>query len=396
MTTKKKMTRARIALLLDQVFFGALLLNLKPVEDKAGQVPIMGTDGARLIWNAKGVDQLTEPALGTVLAHEALHCALLHHLRRGDRDIKGWNRACDEAVNNILEEANEQARAAGKAEPFPWPDLPGIPKDPQYRGKAAEEIYYHLKQQPTQPGVGPQDGAGSSGSGSGQQPGESLGDVLDGPADEAGQQAQEAQWKCAIVQAAAAAKGRGQLPAALARLVDDIINPSTPWQEILRAFVRENCKDDYSWTRPNARYAASGFILPSLHSQRLGRIAVAVDTSASIDVTLLNSFLGELEVLMHECRPAGVTLIDCDAHVNNVRELEPTDPLPRDFAGGGGTDFRPVFAALEADPPAVLVYFTDLDGTFPDTEPGYPVLWASYDTGREAPFGSTIQLDNAH
>ena len=391
MTTKDKMTRARIGLLLDQPFFGALLLGLKPVEDKAGAVPLMGTDGERLVWNAKGVDKLSESELKTVLAHESLHCALLHPLRRGDRDMRDWNIACDHAVNNILEQSNEEARAKQRAEPFPWPKLEGIPKDPAYRGKAAEEIYYHVEQQPGQDA----DGAGSGQGQASGQPG-GLGDVLDGPADEAGQQEQEAKWKCALVQAAQMAKGRGQLPAALARLVEELVNPPTPWEELLRSFVRQNCKDDYSWTRPNPRYSASGFILPSLHSQRLGRIAVAIDTSGSIDADLVNRFLSELEVLMHECRPSSVTLIDCDADIHSVRELEPTDSLPRDFAGGGGTDFRPVFELLDQqEPPVCLIYLTDLDGTFPDTEPGYPVLWGVYGTTNEAPFGQTIQLEPA-
>jgi predicted metal-dependent peptidase len=153
-----------------------------------------------------------------------------------------------------------------------------------------------------------------------------------------------------------------------------------------------NCKDDYSWTRPNPRYLATGFILPSLHSQRLGKIAVAIDTSGSIDKPLLDKFLSELETLIHECRPIGVTLIDCDTAIGQVRECDPLDPLPRDFSGGGGTDFRPVFKLLEQDPPVALVYFTDLDGTFPDMEPSYPVLWAAYNTSKTAPFGATIKI----
>lgn len=44
--------------------------------------------------------------------------------------------------------------------------------------------------------------------------------------------------------------------------------------------------------------------------------------------------------------------------------------------GGGGTDFRPLFDRLaeESEPPAGVVYRTDLAGSFPDEPPQYPVI----------------------
>jgi predicted metal-dependent peptidase len=119
---------------------------------------------------------------------------------------------------------------------------------------------------------------------------------------------------------------------------------------------------------------------------------VAIDTSGSIDQALLNTFLGEVESICAECRPSGITLIDCDAEINSVRECEPSDPLPRDFAGGGGTDFKAVFERLANDSPVCLIYFTDLEGNFPKCEPGFPTLWAAYNTTKTAPFGVTVKL----
>ena len=37
-----------------------------------------------------------------------------------------------------------------------------------------------------------------------------------------------------------------------------------------------------------------------------------------------------------------------------------------------------------------LVYFTDLEGFFPKTEPDYPVLWLSYGIREEVPFGEVV------
>ena len=82
------------------------------------------------------------------------------------------------------------------------------------------------------------------------------------------------------------------------------------------------------------------------------------------------------------------------AETEYVGELTREDlPLRLEARGGGGTDFRPVFAALEeqGEAPAALVYLTDLCGPFPEVEPDFPVLWVST-SDREAPFGETVKL----
>jgi predicted metal-dependent peptidase len=71
-------------------------------------------------------------------------------------------------------------------------------------------------------------------------------------------------------------------------------------------------------------------------------------------------------------------------------------PIVLRACGGGGTDFRPVFAALEEEPPVALVYLSDLDGRFPDEAPSFPVLWGQTETYRgwlEAPFGECVRVE---
>ncbi|MCK7576982.1 MAG: VWA-like domain-containing protein [Chromatiales bacterium] len=68
--------------------------------------------------------------------------------------------------------------------------------------------------------------------------------------------------------------------------------------------------------------------------------------------------------------------------------------LPRQFEGGGGTDFRPPFdwAANQDRSPDLVVYFTDAEGEFPAHEPAFPVLWLV--KGRApVPWGQRIQLN---
>ena len=75
-----------------------------------------------------------------------------------------------------------------------------------------------------------------------------------------------------------------------------------------------------------------------------------------------------------------------------------SDPLPPPV-GGGGTDFRPFFEAVDqaASPfgDGVCVYLTDGAGTFPAEPPPLPVLWVVTPGGRDLaafPFGEAVRL----
>jgi predicted metal-dependent peptidase len=90
--------------------------------------------------------------------------------------------------------------------------------------------------------------------------------------------------------------------------------------------------------------------------------------------------------------------MDCDTRVTQVQVFERGEPIElKPVQGGGGTSFVAPFIRVgkEGYSPAFLVYLTDMLGTFPQDDPGYPVLWASTTSlGRApvAPFGETIEV----
>jgi predicted metal-dependent peptidase len=69
------------------------------------------------------------------------------------------------------------------------------------------------------------------------------------------------------------------------------------------------------------------------------------------------------------------------------------EPISLTPVGGGGTEFGPCldWLATNGIQPQTLAFLTDLYGTFPESVPSYPVLWAST-CGRHAPFGSVIPM----
>ena len=386
MTPREKMSKARTQLLLSQPFFGTLALRLRLEE--TDQLPTVGVDGVTLFYNPKWVAALPLPQLVAVVAHEVMHCACQHHTRMGNRDHVDWNAAGDYAINGVLD-------AAGF-------DLPAERLlDPAYDGKSADEIYatIHCDKKP-----GDQKGDGKPGSSSqGQDPG-GCGAVMPAPApDGSGGQPSPAElaqaeqdWKIATLQAASAAKVAGKLPGGLDRLVAELREPVIDWRELLRRFLDASAKNDYSWTPPNRRFVGMGLYLPSLHSNELGEIVVAVDTSMSIDQGALEQFAGELAAIMDELKPVRVHVVYCDTKITRVDQFEAGEGFELSAAGGGGTKFSPPFAWVEEQgiDPACLIYFTDLGASdFPNTDQPYPVLWAAYGTSADAPMGETIHLD---
>src|ERR1051326_4720701 len=88
----RRMIKARMALLLQQPFWGSLAMFLTIVEDKT--CATMWTDGSRIGYSPSFLDELSEKELIVVWAHEVAHCAYKHQTRRGSRDPEMWNEAC--------------------------------------------------------------------------------------------------------------------------------------------------------------------------------------------------------------------------------------------------------------------------------------------------------------
>lgn len=364
--------RARLVLGRDarSVFFASLALRLTPEADDS--MPTAATDGRRLLYNPDFVVSLTPDELVGVLAHEVMHCALAHFGRRGARDPARWNCACDLAINTILLDAG-LSLPRGRLVPGEG-DFVDMP-----RGKSAEAYYAML----------PPDGGGAADA----DPG-GCGAVLDAADGSPAQSRdQESEWAAAVSRAEHAAKARGELPAGLARTVGEALHPPADWRVVLREFVAATARHDFSWSRPNRRFIAQGIYLPGLHSEELGDVVVAIDTSGSVGREELSVFAAEVAALLaaYDCT---LTVVYHDARVQAVETWRSTEgPLVLTPVGGGGTSHRCVFDWLARSDlsPACVVCLTDLETAFPDQPPEVPVLWAVVgECAMAPPFGRRV------
>ncbi len=143
------------------------------------------------------------------------------------------------------------------------------------------------------------------------------------------------------------AKAQGHLPAGSEHLIEPIRPHLDPYA-MLRHFVSMCRKDDYSWSRGSRRAAWRGLYLPSLSSEGVGELVVAIDTSGST-AGVVPLFLGFLNSVLIEVKPEKVWFIECDAAVHNVTEFQAGEELPSAVAvhGFGGTCMVPIWTWLE-------------------------------------------------
>jgi predicted metal-dependent peptidase len=257
------------------------------------------------------------------------------------------------------------------------------------------------------PGGPDQDKGKGSGQGSGQpqgrKPGQGWGDVLDGTDDQGAKLSHsdldqaENEWKIAMNQAAQVAKAQGNLPADLARMVQELINPRIPWVEQLRSYLELIARNDYNFAFPSRRYICGGIYIPSLRSQELPEIVMVLDTSDSITQKEFDIAAAEVTGLL-DAYDTTVHVVYCSNRVTETQTFTRADyPLQFTGKGRGGTDFRPAFQWVDDQgiTPAVLIYLTDLECSRYPLDPGYPVIWARVDHGRKVgnpPFGEIIEI----
>ena len=385
----RQIAAAGTRLVLDRPFLGALALRL-PAKPGGAWCKTVATDARALYYNPEYIADLSISQVESVLAHEALHCALSHFSRRQHRDRRRWDVACDFAINALLVDE-------GLALP---PDAVYVAA---YRGMSAEEIYPLIEENSEQESFDQhlydndqsddQHGRGGSGQGEESDGGAGEGEQPPPPLGVEEKEILSTQWQQRAVGAAQQALQSGKLSAEMARMVDFLLQSQVPWRALLARFMSFSGREDFNYHRPSRRSGEA--ILPSLRSAQVS-VAVAIDTSGSISQSEMQEFIAEVNALKGQVK-ARVVLLPCDAdlHADAPWIFEPWENLELpDIKGGGGTSFVPVFDWLAAQDtaPDALIYFTDAEGDFPKALPAFPVVWLV--KGKQpVPFGERIQLN---
>ena len=357
---REKLITARVGLLLRASFFGNLATRLKLVnaDEWCGTA---ATDGRNFYYNSRFIDMLKPKEVEFLFGHEVLHCVYDHFGRRGDRDPMLFNVANDYAVNGDLKK-----HRVGEF-------ITSVPclYDSKYEGMSSEEIYDDLYENAEKINLSDlidkllddhMDGEGNSDS-------DEDGDEKDGRGKKPKLSAEERQKirdeiKEAVMAAAAASDGAGNLPAGVKRLIQDMTAPKLNWRELLRMQLESTIKSDYTWMRASRRGWHMDAVMPGQRPDELIDVAIGIDASGSIDERMLRDFLAETQGIMDQFQSYRIHIFTFDTRVYNPAQYnsENLDTMcDYEVSGGGGTDFDAIYNYLKEEQiePKRLVVFTD-------------------------------------
>ena len=399
MTHTEKIEKAKAKLMLEHPYIGSVATVLE--LDNNTEALTFSSNGISLKYNDEYFEKAPVDEIEFALANGAMHAVLKHSERISERAGRIWQAATDLVVNSMLVKNG-----------FTLP--PYVYYDERFEGMYAEEIYDVLRDEMISNDTRDEAEAVSED----EQAEEPDSSESDSDREESDQQKESADTtpRPASAEESEAAeidmlseelkeffeqifqkhKRQGNLPEDLEMVVPEYFSHRVDWREMLYRYIASYAKSTYSFVPPNMKYLYRGIYLPSLSSDLL-RIVIAVDTSGSIDEALLGTFLGEVGSIMQSYPNYEIDLITADAKIRSHRVFLPGEALEYEMSGGGGTDFRPVFEYIDSyiDYPTLLLYFTDGRGTFPETEPGYDLLWIMPEV-QEVPLGEVLVLEENH
>lgn len=301
-------------------------------------VAAIDEEAKELFVNPSGVVSFEEAKF--VLAHELLHAGLRHQARRRGRDPHLWNVACDFVINGWLVEME-----IGHIPAF------GGLHDPELKGLSAEAIYDRLavdlrrsRKLATFRGVG-------------------ACDIMEGTPDwwaRGDAVSLDDFYRRALAQGLTYhhEQGRGLLPAALIEEIRALDRPPIPWDvelaqwfdeyfsplERVRSYARLSRRQSATPDIPRPRYVAA----PEDANRTFG---VVLDTSGSMDRTLLAKCLGTIASYCAARDVHRVRLVFCDAAAYDQGYVLADEIADRvKVKGRGGTVLQPGIDLLEKAP----------------------------------------------
>lgn len=393
----QRVLRARIRLALSQPFLASAVMRL-PIRAVHGAMwcRTAATDGYHIFYNPNWITTLSDAEMRGLLAHEILHVLFAHGDRRQEREAQTWNLACDYAINQLLLQQGFELPSGGL-----WSD--------SFQHMTAEAIYAKLEgadeamrsvlhdKGKTKPQQNDQGNSAVPMIGADLLPAEDASvrphrtqdapdpEQLDALRRELRDSAMQA------MQGTAQGSFRGECRAHEKGRVD--------WRSLLRSWLYERIKGDWSSYPFSKRYLHRGLYMPSAHMMAPGHVVFAIDTSGSMADDMLSRIFAELR-MFRETFPCRLTVLQADAAIQERREYDAMDgadiPKVNSVVGRGGTDFRPVFEWVEREAPQALVlYATDGYGSFPDRSPSTPTIWlltSNHVDSKRVPFGTLVEI----
>jgi len=155
---------------------------------------------------------------------------------------------------------------------------------------------------------------------------------------------------------------RGNLPAHQKEALEKLLSPpSVSWKQLLKRYIgtiphgHRKTRTRLSRRQP-LRYDISGSI-----NDRLIKIVIAIDTSGSMTVEMLERIMVEVFDIIGS-RMCKITIIECDSQIQRMYTVHSPKDISYEIHGRGGTSYIPVIEHINSNRQfrdAILIYFTD-------------------------------------
>lgn len=312
----------------DSAFFTHLCFSLH--HKWSDLVSTAATNGTEILFNILFFMGLDAEERVFLMIHETMHCAYMHMGRLLGRDPERWNIACDYVINLQLVERGFKMPKCGLL-------------DRKYAGMSAEQVYDLLPPQQKMPKGG-------------------IGNDLMDPLPGTDITALEEAMADILVQASIASQANedkpGTIPGDIQIFLNKLLKPKLPYHRILQKYLQARIKADYTFRKQNKRF--SGVIMPTLYSEGMIDMAVAVDTSGSITDEAFTRFVSDTHTMLRMMKPKKITFIQFDTKLQGVDEVRSIqDLMGVKFTGRGGTIIDPVFKWANENKPQILLVYTD-------------------------------------
>lgn len=348
-------------------FFGTLLCKLNWEITEKEDDPIACTNGVYvkvgpLFFN------VSEDMRKTIVRHELEHVARMHMLRRGNRNPRTWNYACDMVINrglvkeNYVFDKNPDGSMKGVHCPSEWDDL------------AEEQIYDLIKPEDI-----PEDYDGDIGEGT----------------PSAGERAQILGNVAGAINAAKLNQNTGTHTSDYEELIKRLTKVKVDWKIFLQHLLVEKSTPMPTWKKRNRRFRDIYMKGKLATEDALAKIVFFEDVSGSVGAEELAQANAEAYAIKKNFRPKEMRIVQFDTTIKREIVVEEADELNEfKIVGRGGTSLRPVREWILKNKPKVAVIFSDLECEEMEPIPaGTELIWVIVGSGINPPFGRYVHIE---
>jgi predicted metal-dependent peptidase len=409
MTVEERLSRAVVAWMRrEPSLSGVLMVGNRSVSN---EIPTAATNGRDEWYNREFMDALNDAMVRFVVIHEVYHKMYRHpttwaHLAK--ICSRTANIAMDYVINHKIMKAYGADGFVQMPENITYGDGQYFQKcfyDDKYEDWDTAKVFwdiYNASGGEGEGGPGPGSESPDGETGSGMCPNGGLFDEIDfdGAEELTREEKQELEREIdeALRQGALAA---GKMGSGGNRDVDELLEPKINWREALRQWATATCAGTgiSTWRKPNRRYLAGGYYMPSQISDALPSVHCSNDMSGSIGDVEAKIMVTETVNVCESVFPDTLHITYWDTEVCGYERygreeldtvVDRTNPV-----GGGGTDptVVPKYLKEHGIKPTASIVLTDgyIWGEWGDWD--HPVLWVIIDNKNATPpCGSVIHV----